>query len=321
MPEATTWRRRPRPTPLPVGDRGRSGPSPKAPPTPAETAAPAAAAPAAPAAPTATAAAPAGAAAGSAGIARSGRPADRREAARPAAEGRPHLRQPQGAHCGRGVLPEPQLAAAVVRPRRRQRARQGGDHAHPASPADGLIPTEYKIPDLASAASPDAQAEAELRFTATLITFTRHLQAGRFPFERMGGEIMLPQEPPDVTARSTRSPTPPTSPRRSTSSARRIRAIARSRPSSPSCAARPAKRPRSCAFRTVRRCSPARKTRACRCCASGSTWRATRPTCLRRGAGHGREGVPEGQPHERRRHHRASTLRSLNAAAAPRRAT
>jgi murein L,D-transpeptidase YcbB/YkuD len=63
--------------------------------------------------------------------------------------------------------------------------------------ADGLVPTEYKVPDLA-AGSPDAQAEAELRFTAVLITFTRHLQAGRFPFQRMGGEIMLPQEPPNV---------------------------------------------------------------------------------------------------------------------------
>ena len=66
-----------------------------------------------------------------------------------------------------------------------------------ASLADGLVPTDYKLPDLA-AGSPDAQAEAELRFTAALITFTRHLQAGRFPFQRMGGEIMLPQEPPNV---------------------------------------------------------------------------------------------------------------------------
>jgi L,D-transpeptidase YcbB len=68
-----------------------------------------------------------------------------------------------------------------------------------ASAADGLIAAEYKIPD-ASALGADAQADAEMRFTATLITFTRHLQAGRFPFARMGGEIMLPQEPPNVTA-------------------------------------------------------------------------------------------------------------------------
>jgi murein L,D-transpeptidase YcbB/YkuD len=68
-----------------------------------------------------------------------------------------------------------------------------------ASAADGLIPAEYKFPDM-NVASPEAQAEAEMRLTAALITFTRHLQAGRFPYARMGGEILLPQEPPDVTA-------------------------------------------------------------------------------------------------------------------------
>jgi murein L,D-transpeptidase YcbB/YkuD len=73
-----------------------------------------------------------------------------------------------------------------------------------ASSADGLIPAEYKIPEMASAGTPDAQAEAELRFTATLITFTRHLQAGRFPFARMGGEIQMPQEPPEVNAALTK---------------------------------------------------------------------------------------------------------------------
>jgi L,D-transpeptidase YcbB len=68
-----------------------------------------------------------------------------------------------------------------------------------ASAADGLIPAEYKIPEM-TAASPEAQADAELRLTATLLTFTRHLQAGRFPYARMGGEIMLPQQPPDLAA-------------------------------------------------------------------------------------------------------------------------
>jgi murein L,D-transpeptidase YcbB/YkuD len=69
-----------------------------------------------------------------------------------------------------------------------------------ASNADGLIPAEYKFPELAAATSPEAQAEAEMRMTATLITFTRHLQAGRFPFARMGGEIQMPQTPPEVAA-------------------------------------------------------------------------------------------------------------------------
>jgi murein L,D-transpeptidase YcbB/YkuD len=71
------------------------------------------------------------------------------------------------------------------------------------SAADGLVPTDYRIPDLA-ASTPEAQAEAELRMTALFITFTRHLQAGRFPYQRMGGEIMVPQEPPNVTAALTK---------------------------------------------------------------------------------------------------------------------
>jgi L,D-transpeptidase YcbB len=72
-----------------------------------------------------------------------------------------------------------------------------------ASAADGLIATDYKIPELA-VTSPDAQADAELRLTATLLTFARHLQAGRFPFNRMGGEIALPQQPPDTAVVLTR---------------------------------------------------------------------------------------------------------------------
>lgn len=78
------------------------------------------------------------------------------------------------------------------------RARAAVTRIH-ASNADGLIPAEYKIPDL-STSEAATQADAELRLTATLITFTRHLQAGRFPFSRMGGEIMYPQTPPDVAA-------------------------------------------------------------------------------------------------------------------------
>jgi murein L,D-transpeptidase YcbB/YkuD len=72
-----------------------------------------------------------------------------------------------------------------------------------ASSADGLEPKDYKIPDM-TATSPEVQAEAELRLTATLITFARHLQAGRFPFAGMAREIGLPQTPPvteDVLAK------------------------------------------------------------------------------------------------------------------------
>jgi L,D-transpeptidase YcbB len=62
--------------------------------------------------------------------------------------------------------------------------------------ADGLDPHDYRIPAL-SAASPEALAEAELKLTATMLTFARHLQAGRFPQARIGQNIEMPQQPPD----------------------------------------------------------------------------------------------------------------------------
>jgi L,D-transpeptidase YcbB len=65
------------------------------------------------------------------------------------------------------------------------------------SAADGLDPSEYKIANVGSA-NPDVLAEAELKLTATLVTFTRHLQAGRFPYQRIGHNIEVAQQPPEV---------------------------------------------------------------------------------------------------------------------------
>jgi len=62
--------------------------------------------------------------------------------------------------------------------------------------ADGLDLKDYKIPSF-DAANPDALAEAELKFTVTVLTFARHLQAGRFPQSRVGKDIEMPQQPPD----------------------------------------------------------------------------------------------------------------------------
>ena len=62
--------------------------------------------------------------------------------------------------------------------------------------ADGLDAKDYKAPNF-DAASPDALAEAELKFTATVLTFARHLQAGRFPYSRIGRDIEMPQQPPE----------------------------------------------------------------------------------------------------------------------------
>ena len=66
--------------------------------------------------------------------------------------------------------------------------------------ADGLEPSEYKAPNFAGLEG-DALAEAELKLTRTVLTYARHLQAGRFPYTRVSRNIELPQaapEPADV---------------------------------------------------------------------------------------------------------------------------
>jgi L,D-transpeptidase YcbB len=50
--------------------------------------------------------------------------------------------------------------------------------------ADGLEPTDYVFPNLA-AASLDGQAEAEVKFTATLLTYARHALNGRVHWSRI----------------------------------------------------------------------------------------------------------------------------------------
>jgi L,D-transpeptidase YcbB len=62
--------------------------------------------------------------------------------------------------------------------------------------ADGLDVNDYQIPAFAFP-SPEALAEAELKLTQTVLTYARHLQAGRFPYSRVSHNIELPQAPPD----------------------------------------------------------------------------------------------------------------------------
>jgi L,D-transpeptidase YcbB len=62
--------------------------------------------------------------------------------------------------------------------------------------ADGLEVSDYKTPDLAALA-PEAQAEAELKLVQTMLTYARHLQAGRFPYNRVSHNMELAQVPPE----------------------------------------------------------------------------------------------------------------------------
>jgi len=66
--------------------------------------------------------------------------------------------------------------------------------------ADGLELSDYKIPTFAGLA-PEALVEADLKLTQTVLTYARHVQAGRFPYTRVSRNIELPQaapEPADV---------------------------------------------------------------------------------------------------------------------------
>jgi L,D-transpeptidase YcbB len=79
-----------------------------------------------------------------------------------------------------------------------ERARAAITHLKSAAD-DGLDPNDYKTPSFDGAkGSNDALAEAELKLTATILTYARHLQAGRFPYARVGRDIEVPQQPPEA---------------------------------------------------------------------------------------------------------------------------
>src|SRR5579883_2899526 len=66
-----------------------------------------------------------------------------------------------------------------------------------AADADGLDVSDYKIPDFAAASAPEALAEDELKLTETVLTYARHVQAGRFSYASVSKHIELPQQAPE----------------------------------------------------------------------------------------------------------------------------
>jgi murein L,D-transpeptidase YcbB/YkuD len=62
--------------------------------------------------------------------------------------------------------------------------------------AEGLEPGEYRTPNFAGL-QPEALAEAELKLTRAVLTYARHVQAGRFPYTRVSRNIELPQAAPE----------------------------------------------------------------------------------------------------------------------------
>src|SRR5262245_38066511 len=68
----------------------------------------------------------------------------------------------------------------------------------------GLDPGDYTTPDFKAATSPEALAEAELKLTASALTFARHAQIGRIHFTRVGPDIqydLAAPEPVEVLAK------------------------------------------------------------------------------------------------------------------------
>jgi murein L,D-transpeptidase YcbB/YkuD len=77
--------------------------------------------------------------------------------------------------------------------------------------SDGLNLSDYKTPNFAgpnaaglgaaglavAGLGPDALAEAELKLTQTVLSYARHVQAGRFPYARVSRNIELAQAPPE----------------------------------------------------------------------------------------------------------------------------
>jgi hypothetical protein len=68
-----------------------------------------------------------------------------------------------------------------------ERASDALDYLHNIE-ADGLDPRDYSMPNL-DVGSAEAQAEAELKFTAMLLTYVRHAMNGRVHFSRVSPNI------------------------------------------------------------------------------------------------------------------------------------
>ena len=68
----------------------------------------------------------------------------------------------------------------------------------------GLDPNDYPIPDFKSAATPEALAEDELKFTTSVLNYARQAQIGRIHFSRVGADIefkLVAPEPAEVLAK------------------------------------------------------------------------------------------------------------------------
>jgi murein L,D-transpeptidase YcbB/YkuD len=69
---------------------------------------------------------------------------------------------------------------------------------------DGLDPADYPIPDFKTAADPESLADAELKLTASVLSYARHALHGRIHYSRVAADISYTHpilEPADVLAK------------------------------------------------------------------------------------------------------------------------
>jgi L,D-transpeptidase YcbB len=65
--------------------------------------------------------------------------------------------------------------------------------------ADGLDPADYPVRDFTALSDPAALAEAELRLTASVITYAHHAAIGRVHWSRVSADIEYKRKPPEPT--------------------------------------------------------------------------------------------------------------------------
>jgi len=63
--------------------------------------------------------------------------------------------------------------------------------------ADGLDPADYPVPDFAGVTDPAALAQAEIRLTASVVTYAHHASIGRVHWTRVSGDISYDQKAAD----------------------------------------------------------------------------------------------------------------------------
>jgi L,D-transpeptidase YcbB len=63
--------------------------------------------------------------------------------------------------------------------------------------SDGLSASDYPVPDFASAGTPDALAEADLKLTNSVLDYARQAQSGRMHWSQVSADIQYPEHPTD----------------------------------------------------------------------------------------------------------------------------